>query len=236
MALTDTPTLHPANWLRGIRAQVPRKAMRDLWNRMQYGPEAPRSDELIFVDPLAVRDSYDRHAGGKPLRRQHSGMVVGGDWDLCRRPYAENVKSISCRMRYLDGADWEETPIFERLMRQIARGERPDDCGSREDLLNRYQTLDRVYDETRRRGRLLPQADLPDYFRGEHGGILVHIDRDGLPLRASGGMHRLAIAQILELPEIPAQLGVVHPEALYKARLAPLRRSRLTASTEVATA
>ena len=67
MALTDTPTLHPANWLRGIKAQVPRKAVRYLWNRLQYGPEAPRSDELIFVDPLLIRDSYDRHAGGKPL-------------------------------------------------------------------------------------------------------------------------------------------------------------------------
>jgi len=48
-------------------------------------------------------------------------------------------------------------------------------------------------------------------------------------------MHRLAIAQILELPEVPAQLGVVHPEALYKACLVPLRCSRLDPGPRAAT-
>ncbi len=227
MAFADHPTLHPVNWLRDIEAQVPRKLARDVWNRFRYGPDAPLSDEPVFLDPLAVRDSNDSATGGKRLRRQQSGMIVGGDWDRCRTPFAANIKARSCRMHYLDGVPWEDTPLFARMMRHVAEGRRPDGCNSREDVLDRYQTLDRIYDETRRRGRLLTQSELPCYFRREHGGILVHIDRDGQPLRAGGGMHRLAIAQILELPEIPAQVGVVHPEALMKGLYAPLRRSRL---------
>ena len=114
------------------------------------------------------------------------------------------------------------------MMGKIAAGERPDECASRDDILNRYESLDRVFEETRRRGRLLSKAELPDFFRREHGGILIHIDRNGAPLRAaSGGIHRLAIAQILELPEIPVQIGAVHRDAVKKGLYAPLRRSRI---------
>jgi hypothetical protein len=56
---------------------------------------------------------------------------------------------------------------------------------------------------------------MPEHFRRAHGGILIHPGREGTLLRASGGMHRFAIARSLDLPEIPAQPGVVHPQALY---------------------
>ena len=46
-------------------------------------------------------------------------------------------------------------------------------------------------------------------------------------MRASGGMHRFAIAKILDLPEMPAQLGAVHREAVRRNLLPPLRRSVL---------
>ncbi|MAU45540.1 MAG: hypothetical protein CMP09_12095 [Yangia sp.] len=226
MAFADSPTLHPANWVRDIRAQVPRKALRDLWNQLRYGAEAPRSDECIYLDPCDITDSYDRRLTGRALRRNHSGMVLGGDWDTHRSRFDETIKSVSARMHYEDGLPWEETPLFDRMLREVAEGKRPDGCNSREDVEHRYEALDRIFEETARRGRLLTQAELPDYFRREHGGILVHIDRDGRPLRASGGMHRLAIAQILKLPEIPAQLGVVHADALRKGLLPPLRQQR----------
>lgn len=229
MAFADHPTLHPVNWVRDIKAHVPRKALRDVLNRMRYGPDAPLSDEAIYIDPCAVTDSYS-NSGVRKLRRQQSGIVRDGDWDRARTPFSETVKARSCRMHYVDGVAWEDTPLFERMLREVAAGRRPDDCDSREDVINRYQALDRIYDETRRRGRLLTKSELPDFFRREHGGILIHIDRDGQPLRAGGGMHRLAIAQILELPEIPAQVGVVHPEALRKGLYAPLRRSRFARS------
>ncbi|WP_370045247.1 MULTISPECIES: hypothetical protein [Salipiger] len=228
MAFADHPTLHPTNWIRDLKAQVPRKLVRDAWNKALYGAEAPLSDEAIYIDPLAVRETCRTMPGGPRLRRRQSGMVVAGDWDLSRTTFGGNVKVVSCRMRYLDGVDWEQTPLFDSLMGKIAAGERPDECASRDDILNRYESLDRVFEETRRRGRLLTKAELPDFFRREHGGILIHIDRNGAPLRAaSGGIHRLAIAQILELPEIPVQIGAVHRDAVKKGLYAPLRRSRM---------
>lgn len=223
MAFADHPTLHPANWLRDLHAQVPRKAARDLWNRLRYGPEAPLSDELIHVDPAAVHWTYDAKSGRRALRRRQSGMILGGSWDQCRIPLDGQIKITSCEDHFLRGVPWEDTPLFHRMLRELAEGKQPDGCTSRTDLHNRYETLDRIFEETQRRGRLLTQAELPDFFRREHGGILVHVGRDGTLLRASGGMHRFAIARILKLPRIPAQLGVVHAEAIGAGHLRPLR-------------
>lgn len=48
----------------------------------------------------------------------------------------------------------------------------------------------------------------------ESGGVYVHINRNGEAIFGGGGIHRFAIARILSLDTIPAQLGVVHEEAL----------------------
>ncbi|NDW02124.1 hypothetical protein [Salipiger sp. PrR002] len=221
MAFADHPTLYPTNWLRDLHAQVPRKFVRDLMNRWRYGAEAPMSDELIHVDPMTVNHLY---TGSPKMRRRQSGMVVPGDWDLKRRPVEDHIKLISCRMHFEGGTPWRDTPLFQKLLDEINQGGVPDECATEEDLVARYERLDQVFEETRRRGRLLARTELPEYFRREHGGILVHVGRDGTLLRASGGAHRFAISRILRLPKIPAQLGVVHPQALADGLLRQMRQ------------
>ncbi|WP_146587490.1 hypothetical protein [Puniceibacterium confluentis] len=225
MVFADHPTLHPLNLGRTLEAHVPRKAMRDWWNRVLYGADAPLSDECIYVRPADVLFGYDKSGGKRPLRRQESGLVVDGDWDQSRYLLDTHVKLSSSRLHFVDGVPWDQTPLFDRMLAEIAKGHVPDGCATRADVIARYAALDRVYDEVQRRGRLLTRSEMPEYFRREHGGILIHLGRDGTFLRASGGMHRFAIARILDLPEIPAQLGVVHPQALYMNLLAPLRKS-----------
>ncbi|SNR26532.1 hypothetical protein [Puniceibacterium sediminis] len=225
MSFADHPTLHPLNLGRTIEAHVPRKALRDWWNRVLYGPDAPLSDECIYVRPRDVIYGYAKDAGKRPLRRHESGRVVDGDWDLQRYSLESHLKLDSSRMHFVEGVPWEQTPLYDSLMRAISKGHTPDGCATREDVLARYAALDRVFEDVQRLGRLLTRAEMPEYFRREHGGILIHLGRDGTFLRASGGMHRFAIAKILDLPEIPAQLGVVHPQALYMNLLAPLRKS-----------
>lgn len=210
---------------RAIGAGVPLKVLRDGYNRLRYSPDPPLSDELIWIDPLSVTHWYkpDPDNGAPNFRRRHSGKVVGGDWDLSRKPFEDHLKLNSVRLHFEEGVPWEETPLFNRLLELVESGQRIDGCHTREDLIARYQRLDRICEEARRTGTLRPHGSVND-TRREHGGILVHIARDGTPLRVGGGMHRFAIAVMLELKKVPAQLGVIHIDALRSGALERLRQ------------
>ena len=158
-------------------------------------------------------------------------MVKAGTWDTHRRDLSDDTKLVSCQMRWINGADWEETPVFRQMLEQIKQGLTPDECRTRDDILTRYRKLDSIFEETKARGRLLEMEELPDfYYRRAHGATLVHLARDGTCLRSGGGAHRFAIAHILDLSEMPSQLGVVHPEALWAGHLERLRFSKLRPS------
>ncbi|KMK67896.1 hypothetical protein [Puniceibacterium sp. IMCC21224] len=225
MAIPESPSKRRYYVSRALEAQIPQKFLRDVINRLRFGADAPLSDECLWVDSAAISEVYD-HDGSDAaprFRRNMSGRVLGGDWDLRRKPLGHEPKFEACRAHFLDGTPWERTPLFRRLTDEIAQGKRPDDCATVDDLHARYARLDALYDEAWHTRRLRPQKDLPEYFRREHGGILVHIARDGTLLRSSGGMHRMAIAKLLNLNPIPVQLGVVHPLAVRDHLLTRLR-------------
>ncbi|MBS0124430.1 hypothetical protein [Thetidibacter halocola] len=213
---------------RAMEAHVYRKTLRDLVNRLRHGARAPLSDMAIYPRPRDVTHALVAPKGGQRLRRQHSGLVLGGAWDRNRIAVENDIKLASCRMRWVEGADWAETPIYRRQLEEIAQGRAPDDCRSREDMDRRFAMLDRVFAETKARGRMLDMEELPEFhYRRAHGATLIHVGRDGACLRGGGGAHRFAIAHILDLPEMPAQLGVVHPDAIRDGHLERLGRSSL---------
>lgn len=212
---------------KALAAGVPVKAVRDVANRLRYGPDAPQSDELIWVRAQDVSDWYkpDPENGAPRFRRRHSGMVADGDWDFSRKPFGSHIKLNSIRDHFESGVPWQQTKLFDWMTQQIAEKGQIDTCRSKEDLVARYERLDRIYDEAQRTGALRPHGSVND-TRGEHGGILVHIARDGTPLRDGGGMHRFAIAVVLNLARVPAQLGVIHPQALRAGVLNDLRHPK----------
>ncbi|MEY8880670.1 hypothetical protein [Donghicola sp. XS_ASV15] len=226
MPLALHPPLQPQNLVRAIRAQVPRKALRDVRNRLAFGKAAPLSDELIYIDPRAVTHRYipNPNQGAPRFRRSHSGHIATGDWDLSVAPLTGNIKEEAIQQHFLEGVPWEQTALFAKLSRDIAEKGMVDECHSVDELRARYERMDRLYDEASRTGKLLPKNALPDYFRREHGGIFVHIDRNGRAIRSGGGMHRFAVARLLGLTEVPAQVGVVHFEAVKNGLLAAYRR------------
>lgn len=227
MSLVDYPPLRPSNLRRTLEAQVPQKFLRDLRNRLVLGLSAPLSDELLFVDPATITQVYVPNPDQKAprLRRHDSGRVLGGDWDLSVRPLVNGVKFRSCKAHFEDNVPWEHTEVFDKHLRVIADKGESDGCRTTDELLQRYERLDHLYADVKARGRLLPRHEVDEYFRREHGGIFVHIDRHGRPLRQGGGEHRFSIARLLNLPEIPVQPGVIHPDALRDGHLATLRRS-----------
>ncbi len=210
---------------KAISSGLPVKMLRDVTNRMWFGADAPQSDELIWVRARDVTHWYkpEPENGAPRYRRRHSGLVAGGDWDQSRKPFGSQIKLDSIRDHFERGVPWQQTDLFDWMLKMMDEKGRVDGCHTREDLIARYEQLDRIYEEAQRTGTLRPHGSV-NQTRGEHGGILVHIARDGTPLRDGGGMHRFAIAYILDLQSVPAQLGVIHPDAVTAGLMAELRK------------
>jgi hypothetical protein len=83
-----------------------------------------------------------------------------------------------------------------------------DGCFCLQDIHERYARIDEMAIGLKAGYRFFSRSELGG-FR-ELGGVLIHIDRFGRLISGGGGRHRLAIAQILNLSIIPAQVGVVH--------------------------
>ncbi|MBO9465001.1 hypothetical protein J7443_07160 [Tropicibacter sp. R15_0] len=221
--MSDYPPFQIRNWHRSIETQVPQKALRDLKNRLLFGPAAPKSDERIFIDPRRVTRVFQRRKGMKLLRR-HTGLVRGGDWDLSTRPLQEMRKFRAVWEHFVENKSWEETGIIESMLQSVREKGIYDGCRNRDDILKRYRHIDALYDSIRRLGRVQSMAERPEFFRREYDGVFVHVDRHGEVMLAGNGNHRLAIAKVLGLKSMPAQLGVVHRDAVESGAFDKLRQ------------
>lgn len=217
------PPYQLKNLARTIEMQVPQKALRDACNRWRYGPAAPQSDERIYINPAQVTRLFKRHKGHS-LRRRHSGQIRPGDWDQSTVPLDDSRKIRACHDHFVGGVSWEDTGIIDSMMASVSKVGSFDGCRTRDDILARYRQMDTLYEAIKSAGRLQTMSERPEFFRREYDGIYVHIDRNGLPMLAGNGNHRMAIAKLLALPSVPAHLGVIHPQAFENGALDRLRQ------------
>lgn len=200
-----------------------RGPLRDLANRALKGSDAPIAQERIWIDPRNLTRIYTRNAAQTPdFKRRHSGMVIEGDWDRNTESTDLSWKVAACLAHFRDGKSWEETGIYDRMQAMIAERGPFDSCRSLADIVARYQKIDALYSDIRDndyRDDTVPSRTGPRLPEG----VFVHIDRNGDPIFGAIGNHRVGIARALGLTRIPAQLGVVHPDALASNALAQYR-------------
>lgn len=201
-----------------------RGPLRDLANLLSGGGDFPRAQERIWINPSRMTRIYTRNPAQTPdYKRRHSGMVLAGDWDQRTEPIDESWKIAACLAHFRDGVAWEETGIYDRMHEMVKTRGQFDSCRTMEDIVARYQRIDALYADILKNGyrdetvHRLGSPRLPE-------GVYVHLDRHGDPIFGAIGNHRLAIARALGLTRIPAQLGVVHPDAIERNALKRLRR------------
>ena len=194
----------------------------NLMNKIRYGKYAPRYGERIWVKPhknlkckpiLSMTDDL--------FERKYSGVVRKGDWDINLRNVIDYKKIQWCIQYFEDGKSWVETGAIDHGTKKIKENGSWDGFKNEKDIIRRYQKLDGVFESIKREGRLKTAYELglsktPDK---EIKGVYFHVDRNGEPIFAGAGWHRLAIAIILKLPYVPAQLGVVHPEGIKQLKM-----------------
>jgi hypothetical protein len=186
-------------------------------NKLKYGHDAPRFGDLIYVDPREY-DSFIDLADptfDNLKTRACSGTVKSGNWDKQPQKKIENlIRYRACVQHWTQNISWKDTGIYDFMLEQIELKGSVDDCYTLEDVIKRYEKLDELFKEIKLTRKFKTQKELNSLNIGENGGILFHIDRNNNPLWAAGGVHRFSMAKILNLDSIPAQLGVVHLNAI----------------------
>lgn len=191
-------------------------------NKLAYGRNAPRYGERIWVNPSLIRDKVPIMVRQKYFRTIHvpEGAVIGGDWDQQGLPIELQSVFRACRDHWINGVPWEQTGRYEVMLKEIRnKGDRYSGCANLGDIVARYRKLDKIYEEIRAEKRF-QTGEEKNSGKGKilslhkKADVVICIDRHGVPLLAGDGQHRVSIAKILELPVIPAVLGVVHPQGL----------------------
>lgn len=226
--LTYSPSWHIIHMIQNALHHIWHRAMRESGiryakNRWRYGPEAPRPDERLWVNPLSVKQMYRRKDRTiQRLNNRYSGVVLAGDWDLDRLKLWRSPKYRACWRHFNKGFTWEETGIYAYSLRRIAQDGHIDRMTTLAEVKERYARIDVMMADIQKEGKLRSASPSKTH---EKRGILMHIDRNGKLLFGNEGYHRLALARIAKLPIIPVRLGIVHPDALKTDVLPRLRQS-----------
>lgn len=157
------------------------------------------------------------------------GRIEGGDWDLDdpaerKVMWAESVEETPLYLgfveRFVDGRDWEETTLYRTAAELIRSGDRAWRSESIEELDDRCQRVDELYEEMREHGYrsqrklagVAPNIDEPFGFLNEQiNEVAVDIARDG-ELLLVDNRHRLALARVLDIDTIPVTVIVRHEQ------------------------
>ena len=200
------------------------------WTRSGDFEARPDPFRIVRVDPDEVVHNSGRRFAYVGNRYANCGLVSGGDWDrdldrfgerTIYSPRSQTTIYRSFVERFEEGRDWEEVPYVRKVLEELGKDSDFSwhGCETREEVMERCRWLDRLFEDIEENGyrskrELLeseedaPETN-PERFRYVHDEVVVNVGRDGRLLFV-GGHHRLSIAKILDVPEIPVRLFVRH--------------------------
>jgi len=153
--------------------------------------------KYILVDPSLIEYTTWE------IFSKRRGWVVDGEWDRNGDRYMDRRYASAIEQRFVEGLDWEETVLAD-----IYDGQKFD---------RQCVAIDHLYRNIRENGyksqRQLLQQDpeaawvsLNDAMHPLANEVTVDIGRNGELLWNICGQHRLAIAKILDIDQIPVQV------------------------------
>ena len=201
------------------------RRLRYLQHRRRYGEAAPRSQQLVYVDPSAIE-----YVLFPPLHRDHAVTrydthVLAGEWD--RAPIRDE-QWFSTRMLTESDVDrryrfrLEEYAFYRALERgrdsheayleawQDQLSEFPEGrstkYGETDYVTNHHELYVDIKENGYKSGRELDKRlPYPEFY-----DVPTYIGRHGEFVSAGFGKHRIVIARLLGLDSIPVRVNVRH--------------------------
>lgn len=187
--------------------------------------------KILWVDPGEIEyvtgTALERRGKGRHLEyvrrpwylpRADYGDVLAGEWDVTEVRFTDLAEWTLIEERFGKGIPWEETSVYEEFVACIGRGHRIFGCRSAEQLHDRFEYLDALKASIVAEGYRRDPGESP---AGSGVGrdsaaaldeVTVNIGRGGELLHDTNGRHRLALANVLDIPEIPVLVKVRHAE------------------------
>lgn len=140
--------------------------------------------------------------GGRFSVAYYAGSGVrAGKWDRQLKKISELEKHKAVKQRFQNGKTWEETGIYDHILGEIEKKGKYDGCKNKNDIVERYQEIDELYESISQEG-----------FKEDSGldQVCVNIGRDGEIIFNGNGHHRLSIAKILGIDQIPVRVLIRH--------------------------
>ena len=206
------------------------------YQRMKYGESYPDPLALINANPKDVKyyllssnqtdyDYYneiedevtDLYQTDKARFRRYVnlGRTIGGDWDKHKREWDSHDLFCSLKSVYVQGEPWENTKFIQLCLNRIERGYDSYGYNTKEDFLeHRTAYIDSIYRDIKENGYKTQEEAENDHRNQDilHE-VTVNIGRNGeLIFNNETGQHRLSLAKILEVPEVPMLVVVRHKQ------------------------
>lgn len=191
---------------------------------------------VLWVDPDRITTAVD------PVyyRWRFFGEARPGEWDQSTQPLDSMSKYRSVVEHFEEGTPWPETPVYKRALEHVQRGESYwNGCVTETDIQERTEHIEDLFEriqsdgyktQSELHGRPLREIVLDRRFDRSKEEIAVAIGRDGELLFVDGN-HRLAIAHVLGLDEIPVHVVTRHEQWEHRRRRVQAAGSQSEAET-----
>ena len=190
--------------------------------------EAPIScSDMLYLSPQEIQEiPVNKPSTKVPM----ISAVKGGDWDTKTRAVEDDVVYRGFVQRFERNLPWEETAYYDFMIDRLEEDSLEwQNYHTEADIEERCSELDRLYEEIKSTG-YKSQKDIRETQKHvsfsnknrktsllppEMKEIAVDISRNGNFLWAAG-MHRLCMAKLIGINEIPARVRIRHRKWQHK--------------------
>ncbi|MES3518013.1 MAG: hypothetical protein PPP58_10150 [Natronomonas sp.] len=191
--------------------------------RREYRIRRDRS--IGRTDPFTVLWVDPRRITAVPetlwYRWTHFGETRDGEWDRTDRTVDDLIKYRSVVDRFENDRPWEETAVYREAMKRVRSGGTYwNGCRTAADVRRRAEHVEELYEridehgyrsQEQLRGESLREITLSRTFDRSQEEVAVAVGRNGEFLFVDGN-HRLAIAHVIGIEEIPVHVVTRHAE------------------------
>jgi len=171
--------------------------------------------KTVWINPKMIKHKFKK----KYNVFRNTGKIIDGNWDLAENltEFDESKIFKAFQERIIKNIEWQHTEDYQNQMKKIKDGLIVHGCKSEEELKNRFQLLDSLYHEIKKNG-FSSQKELTKQknILGKNSKISSYKNDIGCAVGRNGdfifhsGNHRLSIAKILNLENIPIYITFRH--------------------------